>query len=106
MKKSVELTAVNLELEDEMSRPAPQVSAGEQLDDLERPVAEAPPAVTEVGEPESLYFPVTIYEDDIREFYPRKKGKTGTRIVYKNGAARPVKETYAEVKDKFAALNN
>jgi hypothetical protein len=75
-------------------------------DDLEQPITdpdeadEAPAAATPGLEPEGLYFPVTVFLNEVREFHVRKGGKTGTRIVSPNGAARIVKETYAEVQAK------
>ena len=104
--KFVEVTAIDLEAEADAYRAA----RGSQLaivgeDDLERPAPETTPA--EVTLPDSVYFPDMIDATDVREFYPRRKeGRTGTRIVFKNGAARPVKEAYAEMKAKFASLNN
>jgi hypothetical protein len=126
MKKSIELTAVDLDLERgflaAQQRTAPSLYAvpngdeddeagdladiGDELEQQPSAVVVAPAATTAPVAPEGLYFPVTIYEDDVREFYQRKGGRSGTRIVYKNGAARPVKESYAEVKAAFASLNN
>ena len=102
--KTIELTAIDLELERAQQYPGTPVDAGEQqVDDLEQPIAEA---ATPAAEPKSIFFPVTINPADVREFYPRKNGKVGTRVVYLNGAARPVQELYADVAAKFAALNN
>ena len=101
MPKFVELTAVDTAVE--RNRSSGFSFAGRTIgeDDLEQPVAAAA-----LPAPEGLYFPIAVFVDDVKEFYPRKGDKPGTRIVYKNGAARPVKETYAEVKAAFASLNN
>lgn len=105
--KTIELNAIDLDLE--RAQMSPASAAAEQhdeqeTDDLENPVESAPAAAP--AEPPSIFFPITINPEDVREFYPRKRGRVGTRIVYKNGAARPVKELYAEVVAKFASLNN
>lgn len=91
----IELTAVNWRNE-----PAP--SDGPQLrvvgeDELEQPVEE------EVTPSQPETYPVTINVYDIREYYPRRRGRVGTRVVFKNGAARPVTEAYADVRAKIAA---
>ena len=101
--KTIDLTAIDLDIERDLSASTSSATA-QQVDDLERPVPEEnqAPATT----PASMFYPVTINPADVREFYPRKGARTGTRIVYMNGAARPVKETYAEVKAKFDSLNN
>jgi hypothetical protein len=70
-------------------------------DDLELPITNgtANPAIPPATEaPEGVYWPVDINPDDVREYYPRREGRSGTRIVYKNGAARPVRESIAEVR--------
>lgn len=54
--------------------------------------------------PEGTYFPVMVNPEDLREFYPRRDGRTGTRLVYKNGSARPVRETFADVVAALAAI--
>jgi len=100
--KTLEFTAIDLELEDQQSRPAQAPEM--QEDDLGRPIAPEPTAPTE---PVSIYYPITVNPEEMREFYPRKKGKQGTRYVLKNGgAALILKETYDEVAAKFASLNN
>lgn len=99
--KTLDFTAINLDLERAQQYPNAAPSE-DSVDDLERPVAETAPSDTA----KSIFFPVTINPADVREFYPRKGDRVGTRIVYMNGAARPVKETYAEVAAKFAGLNN
>lgn len=81
---------------------ASQTEPEQELDELERPVTATPAPAA----PAQEGFPITINAEDVREFYPRKGGRTGTRIVYKNGAARPVLEAYEEVVGKFASLNN
>lgn len=43
------------------------------------------------------YKPVVVMVDQIRNFYPRKADRVGTRIMFRNGAALPVKETIEEV---------
>jgi hypothetical protein len=102
--KTIELTAIDLDLERAQQYPNAPVDTGEQqLNDLEQPITEA---AAPAAEPKSILFLVTINTADVREFYPRKNGRTGTRIVYMNGAARPVQEPYAEVVAKFASLNN
>lgn len=87
-------------------------AAGRELDftedDLEQPIANAAAVNTAIAEaltnaPVGVYYPVAINADEIREFYPRKGARAGTRIVFKNGAARPVKELFAEVKTAFEA---
>lgn len=41
--------------------------------------------------------PVVIVVDQIRNFYPRKGDRVGTRIMLRNGSAIPVKESLDEV---------
>lgn len=80
-------------------------------DDLERPNARDPDEADEVSteevapglEPAGLYFLIDVNVEDLREYYPRKGGKTGTRMVFKNGAARIVKELIADVRTKIAS---
>jgi hypothetical protein len=75
-------------------------------EDLEQPIAATPvaPATEDAFPPPSgVYYPCAVNPDDVREFYPRKGARTGTRIVFKNGAARPVRELFAEVKAAFNA---
>jgi hypothetical protein len=80
-------------------------------DDLEQPTSrdpdeadEAPAEETAPGlEPAGLYFAVDVNAEDLREYYPRKGGKTGTRLVFKNGAARIVKELMPDVREKIAS---
>lgn len=110
--RSIELTAIDLEVERSVRRLAEQVTSQtwmaqeSQLDDLENPIEEEESTPAVAGAAPAMFFPITVYEDELREFYPRKAPLVGTRIVYKSGAARPVKELYAEVKAKFASLNN
>lgn len=73
-------------------------------DELEQPIPTPEP--TPATLPDSIYFPGMIDADEVREFYPRRGAAQGTRIVYKSGAARPVKEAFAEIAAKFASLNN
>jgi hypothetical protein len=82
-------------------------------DDLEQPASRDPDEADDAPdmpqdatpglEPAGLYFPVDINIEDLREYYPRKAGKTGTRLVFRNGAARPVKELYNDVRLAIAA---
>jgi hypothetical protein len=119
MAKFVELTAIDIRIEAGVLRSQNQGGGpeldldDEEMDDLERPVRPARPgnvvplntALPSVADaPEGMYSPVAVFSNDIREFYPRKDGKIGTRIVFINGSARIVKELYAEVKSKFEAL--
>ena len=41
--------------------------------------------------------PVVIAVDQIRNFYARKGDREGTRIMFRNGSACPVKETLEQV---------
>lgn len=69
-------------------------------DEIDTPTPPPPPA----GEPPAgVYWPCTIFLSDIREMYPRKGGAVGTRIIYRSGAFRLVRETYDEVKAKVVA---
>lgn len=108
------LTAVDIKKETAFIRA--QQRAGDQNfraveideDDLEQPVDpdeadEVPAAPTPGLEPAGMYFPVTVFFSELREFYQRKGGKPGTRIVYRNGAARIVKEVYSEVQAKLVS---
>jgi hypothetical protein len=107
----VELTAVQLNEEREWlatrgirvsGRDLDLQSDGPEEDDLEQPIERAAPATEDAFPPPSgVYYSVMVNPDDVREFYPRKAPLEGTRIVYKNGAARPVKELFAEVKAAF-----
>ena len=45
---------------------------------------------------------VVINTEDVREFYPRRHGKQGTRIVFKNSAGCPVADLYETVKARIA----
>jgi hypothetical protein len=42
--------------------------------------------------------------DQIRNYYPRKGDRVGTRIMFRNGSALPVKETLAEVRALIQAV--
>ena len=125
MNRFVELTAIDLDKETrwlrELARQQAEASEGRAVnfrdvdfseDDLERPIAQseeapAPDADTDLSNPpEGVYTSILVFENDIRELYPRRGDRQGTRIVYRSGAARPVKESYAEVKAAFAALAN
>lgn len=94
--KTIELHAIDLESERRTQAP----SMGTELDDLERPVETEAPAA------EIHFYAITVMVDALRSFYPRKHGKPGTRLVYHNGAAEVVTETYDEVKAKLNSLNN
>jgi hypothetical protein len=61
---------------------------GESQDELEQ--------VTETTQP------IVINTDDVQEFHPRRHGKVGTRIVYKNRAGCPVADLYETVKARMA----
>lgn len=69
-----------------------------QLDDLEREVID-PDVAEEIRKlPDGdLTHKITINVSQIREFYPRKGGE-GTRIVFPNGAAQLVSESYEDVR--------
>jgi hypothetical protein len=96
----VELTAINWRSEQHPATPQLRV-VGE--DDLELPVdGEESPAPA--APPQAETYPITVNIDDIREYYPRRRGRSGTRLVFKNGAGRPVTEAYDVVKAKIAAL--
>jgi hypothetical protein len=120
MIKYIELTAIDTEKENSWMASQRQSTIGreleideanaddgdEELDDLEQPMrapvvsdaaTQAAPTPTPGLVPAGVYFPVTIFLAEVREFYPRKGNRNGTRIVSPNGAARLVKETYAEV---------
>ncbi len=92
----VELTAIDWRNENAPASPQLRV-VGE--DDLEQPVEEATPPA---AQPQAETYPITVNLDDLREYYPRRRGKPGTRLVFKNGAGRPVVEEYAVVKDRVA----
>lgn len=81
---------------------APDMEADARFDNLDYDDLERPVVVTA----EVPTFPIFIVLDHIREFYPRKRGAKGTRIVYANGAAQIVAETVEQVKAKFDSLNN
>ena len=119
--RSVELTAIDLSKESAWlnalrrnAQPAAFREVEFSEDDLERPVTTgteeeetvaAPAAPLDTSNPpEGVYSPIMVFENDLREYYPRRGERSGTRLVYRSGAARPVKESYDEVKAKFAAL--
>lgn len=117
MSKFIELTAIDIRIEAGVLRNQNQNSEGreldlddEEMDDLERPVRSARPSnvvplntalPSNEDAPAGMYSLVAVFANDVREFYSRKDGKVGTRIVYCNGSARIVKELYADVKTKF-----
>lgn len=45
--------------------------------------------------------PVILDATQVRNFYPRKGGRPGTRILFRNGSALPVTETFDEVEQKI-----
>jgi hypothetical protein len=99
MRASIELTAIDTDAE--RTAYANAAVAAQTTNDLEQPTTPTP-----FTTPDSATFPVTVYVDEIREYYPRHGGKPGTRITYTNGAGRPVRETYDEVKSKLTSLMN
>lgn len=50
--------------------------------------------------------PVMITVDQVRSFSPRKGTRVGTRIVFRNSSAIPVKETFEEVAAAFEAVQS
>lgn len=46
---------------------------------------------------------IALRLDTIRNFYPRTKGRTGTRIILTDGTAYPVQENFDEVLAKVNA---
>lgn len=113
--KMLILTAIQLNLEASYLNSAgiaqsPSGARDLDFDDLEQPVMAADTVATNqavaaamANAPVGVYFPIAINAEDIREFYPRKGARSGTRIVLKNGAARPVKELFTEVQAAFEA---
>ena len=108
----VELTAIDTAVEARwltlQNAPPSDGALDFDEDDLELPVSGepvAPAPLVSSDPPEGMYSRIVVMPTDIREFYARKYGKAGTRIVYCNGAARIVKEVYEEVKAKFEALS-
>lgn len=117
MNRAITLTAIDLDAEKEWlnnlrraSQPAAFRNVEFAEDDLERPIVEddeapAPAANLDLSNPPNgVYSEILVFENDIREIYPRRGDRTGTRIVYRSGAARPVKESFADVKAKFSAI--
>jgi hypothetical protein len=104
------LTAINLELEKRWlaNLRNNRVTNFREIDfaedDLERPIpqaeeAPAPDADVDMSNPPAgVYEEILVFENDIREIYRRRGGRNGTRIVYRSGAARPVKEGFDYVK--------
>jgi len=52
---------------------------------------------------QETYAPVRVNPTQVREFYPRKEGRVGTRIVLLNGAGLPVQETFEQVEAAMEA---
>lgn len=78
---------------------------GEPDEDTDEGAEAGAPAIEpSVPVPAGMYHPTLIFENDIREIYPRRhaQNRPGSRIVYRSGAPRIVKETFEEVKAKFA----
>lgn len=107
MTKFIELNAIDLVAErDAIERngqityapiPATQGERFENLDydDLERPIPVTVPI-----------YPTHVAVEHIREFYGRKGGRVGTRIVFINSAATVVKESVSDVLTALNRLNN
>lgn len=105
MNTFITLTAIVLSTEPSLN-PAPVAPAPDvELDDLELPVqalrgVDAPRPTNEAELADLLEtYPVDINVANIRSYYPRRKTgyHQGTRIVYANGSADIVKETFTEV---------
>lgn len=101
---AIEVMAVNTRMETEWLR-AQQGAAFRAVDfeedDLEMATGQSEPVTASTGVPEGMYFKVTVFTNDVREFYARKDNRQGTRIVYRSGAARPVKQSYDQVLAAF-----
>lgn len=86
------------------------------FDDLERPITPPTPAEQAAQAPgvsadvddgyvddahsvdaSQLHFPIFINPTQVRGFYPRRRGQTGTRIVFLNSAAELVQEDFETV---------
>lgn len=70
------------------------------LDDLELPVSAPLPNV------EVPTRTVLINVTTVREIGPRKGGKPGTRIVFVNGSAQIVRESFEEVRNRLLPTLN
>lgn len=46
--------------------------------------------------------PVAVDPSQVRNFYPRRGNRIGTRIMFHNGSALPVSETFDEVAGKLS----
>lgn len=104
--KHIIVTAIDTQAENEagdnaqityapMPRPGGAEFPSLDYDDLERPV------------PVTVYtYPKRINVASIREWYPRKNNKQGTRIVFANGSAAIVKETFDEVTALIDSMYN
>jgi hypothetical protein len=98
----IELTAVDWRNEPSPAQAQPQLRVVEN--DLEQEVEEeATHDFPGQPQPADNTYPITVNLDDLREYYPRRRGRSGTRLVYKNGAGRPVQESYTDVRAKIAA---
>lgn len=109
--RTVELTVIDLRRSRDV---APEHVSHEdrrepEVDDLERPIAPTP--AESAPAPALVTYPTTFFVDAIREVYARRpdrddEPRTGTRVVFHNGSAQIVTESYDEVKAKLASLNN
>jgi hypothetical protein len=122
MNRSVELTAIVRSVETQWLndlRRAQQPTNFRNVefneDDLERETDDdeeeivAPSAPLDTSNPPTgMTFPITVFENDLREYYGRRSDRAGmgTRLVYRSGQSRVVRESYEEVKAKFAALGD
>lgn len=81
----------------------PEGAPAEDTDEGAEPgtVAETPT----INPPAGTFYSTMVFENDIREIYGRRhrQNRPGSRIVYRSGQPRLVKETYEEIKAKFAA---
>lgn len=58
--------------------------------------------VTHIGLREQTK-PVALDPDKVRDFYPRREPRVGTRLVFANGSALAVTETFDVVWDMMAS---
>lgn len=112
----IELTGINLDrerqavsLERATNRTRrPDFGGDAELADAEDAASLPPPSPNDTS---PVYYPTMIQVDEIRDFYPRRSEgdgtpRTGTRIVFRNSAASPVKESYEEVKARVLAATS
>lgn len=89
--------------EDDLEQPVdPEGEPDEDTDEGAAPDAPPPPTI---DPPAGTFHPTMVFENDIREIYPRRHrdNRAGSRIVYRSGQPRLVRETYEEIKAKFVA---